>query len=114
MCQCWFWFWFWFWFVVPVPAVAAAVRILCSQLGIAILAAVRRDSPDKGLSGEFAILRITLAGFTHRAHTARAPRNALEQIYWAKGHSLVPWLLHAQVLPTLGGEDDGGRHRITI
>ena len=35
------------WFVVSVPASSAAVRIPCSQLGIAILAAVRRNSPDK-------------------------------------------------------------------
>ena len=25
---------------------------------------------------------------------------------WGKGHSLVPWLLDAPVLPTLGGGDD--------
>ena len=31
-----------------------------------------------------------------------------------KGHYLVPWLLDARVLPTLGGGDDGGRHPITI
>ena len=69
MCQCWFWFWFGFglvlvWCVVSVPVVSAAVRIPCSQLGIAILAilaAVRRNSPDKGPPGEFTILRITLA-----------------------------------------------------
>ena len=31
-----------------------------------------------------------------------------------KGHALVPWLLDAHILPTLGGGDDGGRHPITI
>ena len=33
---------------------------------------------------------------------------------WGKGQTLVPCLLDAHVLPTLGGGDDGGRHPITI
>ena len=59
------------WFVVSVPVVSGAVRIPCSQLGIAILSAMHRNSPDNDLSGEFAILRITLAAdltCCHRPH----------------------------------------------
>ena len=60
MCQCLVLVWFWSGLLCQGP-LSAAVQILCSQLGIAILAAVRRNSPDKGLSGEKAFLRITLA-----------------------------------------------------
>ena len=62
MCQYLVLVWFWFGLLCQYP-LSAAVRIPCSQLGIAILAAVRRNFPDKGLSGKNAFLRITLALF---------------------------------------------------
>ena len=53
-------------------------------------------------------LRGLFAPHVHRARTVG--QNKL----WGKGHSLVPWLLHARVLPILEGGADGGRHPITI
>ena len=48
--------------------------------------------------------------------TARALRNVLEQSMGKRSvlGSLAGWLLDAHLLPTLRGEDDGGRHRIII
>ena len=51
MCQCLVLVLSWFSLLCQCP-LSAAVRIPCSQLAIAILAAVRRNSQDKGLSGE--------------------------------------------------------------
>ena len=45
MCQCLVLVWFWFGLLCQWP-LSAAVRIPCSQLEIAILAAVSRNSPD--------------------------------------------------------------------
>ena len=60
MCQFLVLVWLWFGLLCQCP-LSVAVQIPCSQLWSAILAAVRRSSPDKGLSGENAVLRITLA-----------------------------------------------------